>query len=227
MNPNLIEVPYPENYDRLPVEMKKPYQAKQRLLEELREFYNKYKNTIVIADLYNLGREGKIFSLEMRKIVRKSVKVECEEMCKYNWHWDSAGKLYIFDKEATEKRNVAHKVWVKEMAAKEDLKAEVGAALTDAMTTIGKTAKTNASEKAKKKQEEQAQEPKVKTKEDLKAEFLATAKKTKATKEVLTKIAEANNLPEEEYASLNTADLAEFLADALCEVPEILTQFVK
>lgn len=228
MNPNLIEVPYPENYDRLPMEMKKPYQAKQRLLEELRKFYNEYKNQTVIAALYNLGREGKVFSLEMKKMLRPAVKVECEELCKYNWHWDSAGKLYVFDKEATDKRNIAHKEWLKEKAAKEELQAEVGVALTDAMQSIGKTAKASLKEKAaKEKVKEQVQEPKVKTKDELKKEFLDYVKSNKVGRDELTKMAETNNLPEEEYASMNTIDFVAFVADALCEVPEILKQFVK
>lgn len=59
------------------------------------------ENTTVVADLYILGRTGDKFDKDLKKIFYKQAKISQAFVDDYNKDWESRGKFYIVDKEAT------------------------------------------------------------------------------------------------------------------------------
>lgn len=63
-------------------------------------------NKIVVAKLVRLGKDGDKFSKGLvAKIERTNAKVDEDYIKEHNANWRTSGRLYIVDKEATEKRN--------------------------------------------------------------------------------------------------------------------------
>ncbi len=213
-------------FDKLPVDKKK-------LLNELCALQDKYQGKLVIADMFQLGMKGKSFSRDMKELHRKDALVEIEYLIGANWNWQSSGKYYVVDEKKTEARQDKHEEWLEERKAAEELKEQVGESFKDAMQTISKNAKgTVAGKKAAGKEKEKSANAKGTVAggvEGTKTAFVEICKdsKNRITKEKLILLAEENNLPEEEYSSLNTKELIEFLATALCEVPNILDTLKK
>lgn len=61
---------------------------------------------IVVAKLVRLGKDGDNFSKGLEaKVERTNAKVDEDYLREFNANWKTSGRLYIVDKEATEKRN--------------------------------------------------------------------------------------------------------------------------
>src|ERR1035437_4043998 len=108
---------------------------KKQLIEELIKFQSEFGGKSVIADLYALGREGKLFSRDMKKIKRKGCLVEVDYMVERNFSWESVGNWYEFLPKETEERNAAWKVWMAKTKEKQELELETGKAFTNAMNS--------------------------------------------------------------------------------------------
>lgn len=234
---------------------------KQQLLKELLLLEDKYDGKHVVCDYYQLGRmHGKQFSQEAKTLISKDIPVEIDHFVSVNWHWDSAGKLYIINEAKTAefaKRLQAHKETLQE---RDETEQAAGKALTGALKSVKAASKPSAAPaKAAVKKvyavlkewhvvgregildenniihegtlEEctdfvTANKPQD-TKEELKAKFIQTCEDNAITKKQLQEVAKKNSLPEEEYIALNATELKEFVADALCEVPNALAAYTK
>lgn len=160
-------------------------QQKIELLNSLENFEKKYSGQHVRATLMQLqkGENPHYFDPEYRKVLRNNCLVECSHFIETNWKYDTAGKLYILDEEATEK-NIegmeAHKTSIAEKAA---LEAEVGEEVANTIKQIGQVAKAKATAKPSNNNGQQV----AKAKEDI-------------TAELTQKIADANEAGDTELA---------------------------
>lgn len=79
---------------------------------------------LVVCKLVRLGMDGDKFKKDVHiATVRKSVKIDAEEVKKFNAGWAVRGQLYVIDKEATAQREAD----LKEVAAEKARKSAEGA----------------------------------------------------------------------------------------------------
>lgn len=65
---------------------------------------------IVVAKKVRLGKDGDAFKKDLvAQVERTNVKIDDEYIKEFNQDWKTTGRLFIIDKEATEKRNSTDK----------------------------------------------------------------------------------------------------------------------
>lgn len=123
--------------------------------DQLSELEKKYAGKTVIANFFQLGREGNKFSRELKRELRKDSPVEMAHIVAINGQWANCGKLYEVDEEKTEEWQ--EKVGEhKENLVKRDKAEKLGAKkLASALAEMG-------SEKEEKVDEEKTEEGIVK-----------------------------------------------------------------
>lgn len=109
--------------------------SEEQFQKELDTIEKKYAGKTIMANFFQLGRlEGKAFSREAKKDLRKgvAVPVECSHFVTINRQWANCGKLYEIDEAATEqfhedldahKKNLAKRDKIQKMGADKLAKA--------------------------------------------------------------------------------------------------------
>jgi len=94
------------------------------------------KNQTVVADLYKLGMSDGKFDKSLKKMYHPRAKVSKQFVNDYNKDWESSGKVYIIDDEATKKYQADAKVLL-------DARIEKDEALADARDIVVGLVKKN------------------------------------------------------------------------------------
>lgn len=64
---------------------------------------------IVVADLYQLGKDGNQFSKSMKKLIRSKTKQVKSHVDEVNARWEAGGRIYEIDEAATQAWRAANK----------------------------------------------------------------------------------------------------------------------
>jgi hypothetical protein len=121
-------------FDKLP-------ENKKELAEKLLAFEEKYNGKSVICTEYQLGRDENGFSIEMKKLRRNNTLTECSFFVQINFDTVTNGRLFVIDEEKTAKHITALQKHKEKQIEKQELEAEVGEEVANAIKTIGKSAK--------------------------------------------------------------------------------------
>lgn len=109
---------------------------KEAIAKELDRVVKKYRGKTVIANFYQLGREGNAFNPEMRKIRMSNQPVEVSHFERINNQWWNCGKLYEMDEEKTEEWYENLAVHKKVLNDKAQVERAAGQALVGALESV-------------------------------------------------------------------------------------------
>lgn len=121
-------------FDKLP-------EHKKELAKELLDFEDKYFGKSVICTEYQLGRNAQGFSTKMKELRRNNTLTECAFYVQVNFDSISNGRLFIIDEGKTALNLKKQAEFKESQIEKQQLEAEVGDEVANAIKAIGKTAK--------------------------------------------------------------------------------------
>lgn len=117
----------------------------EEVFNKMKPFYRenlalsiKYAGKHVVADFYNIGKQGKAFNMEMKEKKRSKFAVEMAHVFAVNSQWDNNGKLYIVLEPESDQYNKDLAADIAKRKKVDGLKLKGAAALTAAIENVGK-----------------------------------------------------------------------------------------